>query len=360
MRVGFGRVFDRSESFAVEMPAPAEGTPLPEWVNIVPTIDPGGYVRARDGRVLFIPDPARLVAESNAALARQAAPGADVGPGPVDKDHELYDWFDGGGPCVAWAHEFQLRDDRSIWVRVEWLAEGAALISAKQYRYTSAVFAWQKAHVRTDEWGYEIAFDIEPTLIEGFAITNIPALEVRAMFNMSNQVKARLLQRFGLEPTATLEQLDAAAEARLAASTAAPSLDQFVPRAEFDRVSTELKAAAAKLTEIEDARVKAEIEALLSDAVKAGKVAPAPANLDFYRAGMQDAAGRDRFRAFIAAAPALVNAPTPALAPLPETNVSLTAVPLSNTLKALGYTPETFAAAQAARRAELNQLRESK
>ena len=40
--------------------------------------------------------------------------------------------------------------------------------------------------------------------------------------------------------------------------------------------------------------------------------------------------------------------------------MSLTAVPLSNTLKALGYTPETFAAAQAARRAELNQLRESK
>ena len=152
MRVGFGRVFDRSESFAVEMPAPAEGTPLPEWVNIVPTIDPGGYVRARDGRVLFIPDPARLVAESNAALARQAAPGADVGPGPVDKDHELYDWFDGGGPCVAWAHEFQLRDDRSIWVRVEWLEEGAALVSSKKYRYSSAVFAWQKAHVRTDEW----------------------------------------------------------------------------------------------------------------------------------------------------------------------------------------------------------------
>lgn len=203
----------------VDAAAEAEAANLakvPEWVNVLPAPDAEGKIFSRDGRVLNIDDLEKLAARSNKALKKQK------GGGPVDKDHELYGgWFTaGGGPAVGWAEAFEARPS-GLFAKVDWLPEAKELISARKYRYTSAVVFGEHEWDRDGE-GYPSTLQIYPDLVEGFAITNIPALQVTSMFTARGGDALRdesvrvLLQKLGIPADALAADIRAAHK-RLAA-----------------------------------------------------------------------------------------------------------------------------------------------
>lgn len=270
----------------------------PEWVNIIPIGDKEGRIVARDGREFVLDDPEGFVAASNDAIKK-------TGPQPVDKDHELQSW-PGGGPALGWAEEYELRDD-GVYARTDWLSEGAGLITSKKYRYTSSVIRCELINVERDEWGWLTSYDLRMKKLEGFTLTNQPALEVSAIFSANarnNMDMTALLALYGLPPTASKEEFYAKAKEVVERnSAAAPSLENFVPRAEYDRLKAELAAKDKDAAEKAAAAEEAEREQLLQGAMKDGKVAPASA--EFFRSSMRAPGGVELFRKFLASAPTI-------------------------------------------------------
>lgn len=180
---------------------------VPEWANILPEPDGDGLIISRDKRILHIDSLEKLAKRSNAALKKQG------GGGPVDADHKLYGgWFtSGGGSALGWAEEFEARPGKGLWARTMWLPEGEQLISSRKYRYTSSVVSGAvKAEV--DEEAWSVTWHIYPELVEGFGITNIPALTTKAMFaerprDDRGDLLALVLAKLGLRHDAALPEV---------------------------------------------------------------------------------------------------------------------------------------------------------
>lgn len=310
----------------------------PDWVCIVPLTAGVNRIEARDGRVFIIEDAAALVAASNAELARQR------GPHPIDKDHQMLSWWKGGGPALGWTDRYELRDD-GIYAHVEtWLTEGEQLIKSRQYRYTSCNVYCEMTNVVRDRWDFIESYDLLMKRFAGFTITNIPALEVYAMAAQENASMKRLFARLGLPETATPDDVIAAIE-KLGEP---PSLDKFVPRAEYDKLSADLAAARSQLASITEAAAEAEREQLLEAALKDGKVLPATAS--FYRDSMKQPGGVERFKQFCATAPQ-IGGPVKETRKPPEENPGPAGLS-ANELHACtvaGMTPEEYAKEKAAK-----------
>lgn len=322
----------------------AEAKAAPEWVNIIPIADGEGRIHARDGREFILDDPAGFVAASNAAIAK-------TGPQPVDKDHEMQSWWRGGGPALGWAEQYELRAD-GVYARTDWLPDGAELVTSKKYRYTSSVIRCERVNEVHDRWGFLENFDLRMKCLAGFTITNIPALEVSAMFsthaNKDTMDITALLALLGLPADASREDFGTALKAlktRAEGASSAPSLDKFVPRADYDELKGRLDQAEAKLAkQVKDA-ADTEREQLLAEALKDGKVLPASA--DYHRKAMAQPGGVENFREFAKAAPSL-GAPATIAKPTTAASSALTDAELS-VCKTLGVKPEEFLAARAAR-----------
>lgn len=259
---------------AAALAAGANLKPVPEWVHIMP-LPVDGRIASRDYRELVIEDAEALVKRSNAALKRQQ------GGGLVDIDHRTYGgWFTaGGGPACGWSEEFELRDD-GIYCRVDWLAEGHDAVASGQYRYTSSVVTGAQEWVE-DENGYLIRLDIFPDLIEGFGLTNIPALETLAMFtrqgdsmSIEQENTRRALSKLGLEP-ATVERLAALPPSKLKALlTAEPQAAAPAPVAPVEPAATENESTDGEAetddepAEVETPAESAELARLTAENIK--------------------------------------------------------------------------------------------
>ncbi|MEQ1672326.1 MAG: phage protease, partial [Hyphomicrobium sp.] len=86
-------------------------------------------------------------------------------------------------------------------------------------------------------------------------------------------------------------------------SANAPSLEKFVPRADYDKIKGDLETASNAIKAAADAKLDAEVTAAVDDAVKAGKVAPA--SKDFYLATCRKDGGLAEFKKFVETAPVL-------------------------------------------------------
>ena len=123
---------------------------------------------------------------------------------------------------------------------------------------------------------------------------------------------AELAQALGLAATATADEVLAAAKAK--AGAADPDPTAFVPRAEFDRVATQLNTL--------DDRTRADelATAAVDDAVKAGKLAPAQRDWGL-AAAQKDLAA---FQAYAKTAPVIVTPAAPSATPPGDPEAALT------------------------------------
>lgn len=234
-------------AFAVELATAQDGTSQPPaWIQLTPR----GQVTARDSRI-FIFDPEKLV-------AAHLAGGIDL---PIDFDHETeMAMFSGTKPARGWIVELQARPE-GLFGRVDWLPDAVAALSARQYRYISPTF-WR------EEDG------VTARLMKSAALVTSPALGMPAVASASNEdhrmTLQELLAQLGLAATATATD---AATAIAALKT--PDPEKFVPKVQHDATVSALSAAQAEIQQGKDAAQLALCSALVDDAVKGGKVAPA-------------------------------------------------------------------------------------
>ncbi|KDB09507.1 Mu phage/prophage I family protein [Burkholderia sp. lig30] len=124
---------------------------------------PAGDFRARDGR------PAECAAwHMDAAIARQLIAAASVRETAyvVDYEHQTLNAATNGqpAPAAAWFRTLEWREGDGLYaIDVDWTVRASAMIDAKEYRYLSPVFAYDKSG--------------NVTAILHAALTNNPALD---------------------------------------------------------------------------------------------------------------------------------------------------------------------------------------
>lgn len=266
---------------------------IPEWVELIPS----GQVVGRDGRSWNNSKPQGIIDAFNAL-------GMDL---PVDIEHatELKAPRGEAAPAAGWIKGLQERGDGSVWGRVEWNPLGLELVGGKQYRYLSPVILYQK----------------DTGLIAGLtsvALTNRPNLNLQALNHQtgsperpkenSMELKA-LLAALGLPEDATaisaVGKINAlkADLATAANRVASPSLEKFVPRADYDAALARANNAEQQVSGIKKQQLETEINAAIETALAEGKITPA--TVDYHKAQCSQEGGLQRFSDFCKAAPVI-------------------------------------------------------
>ena len=275
---------------AMNFQLPEDGS-VPEWMQLIPA---GEIVQGRDGRT-FVNDRPQQVAD--------AFRGDDLDI-PIDWEHSTEIKAPEGdqAPAAGWIKDIEVRNDGDIWGRVEWNAKGRESIENKEYRYISPVFIYQKDNRRVLQ-------------ITSVGLTNKPNLRLRALNRSQIQDKEqkmnwkKLLAKLGLSEDATEDQaLNAIATLQGDLETArnradTPSLDKFVPRADYDQAVGRAANAEQKLKEKENTDLEQAINFQIDSAVKAGKIAPK--TRDYYVAMCKKEGGLEEFKKFLDVAPVI-------------------------------------------------------
>jgi phage I-like protein len=260
---------------------------LPVRLMLVPA---GDRVTGRDGRSWLKPDPQTI-------LDFFAANNLDI---PMDIEHatQLKAPKGDAAPAQAWGKSLEIAADGSIWGAFEWTHEGSELVSGKSYRYYSP------AYVVDSATGTIVG-------IKSVGLTNTPNLHVPAL-NQQQEKGATmnlvaLLAALGLAPTATFDEaLNSITKMKgdltvALNSAASPSLDKFVPKADYELVLNRATAAEDKLTAQDKATLETAINTEIDAALKAGKINPS--TKEYHVAQCHQEGGLDRFKQFVTAAP---------------------------------------------------------
>ncbi|MCE3004657.1 MAG: phage protease [Xanthomonadaceae bacterium] len=255
------------------------------WVQVTPA----GAFKPRDGRPMTVAawriDDA-IAARVIAAFRAQATP-------PVfDYEHQTLAAEENGQPAPAagFIQDLEWRPGVGLFAKVDWTARAKAYIEAKEYRYVSPVFRFDTA---TGELlRLEMAALTNNPAIDGMAPLSARAAARFAQQETSMNLRAALIAALALAATTTDDEIATAvaalkakadgADADLAAlktklagaesavatlkSTVDPT--KFVSVDAFESVKTELAALKA-------ASLDAEVTALVTDALAAGKLLPA-------------------------------------------------------------------------------------
>lgn len=312
------------------------GTEPPREVELMPA----GEVptRPHDGRSAWRNPNAAAVVDATRALSLDLA---------IDYEHQGLRARDNGQPAPAagWIRRVFERAG-AVWGEVEWTERAAAMLTAREYRFLSPVFDYERATRLV-------------TRIVGAGLTNDPALYMRAIATTEpegdmEELLKKLAQALGLESSAGEDAIVAAASAAAAAAAETPKLrtalglpadtlpanvtvaagalvasrraiavaaglaedatgeaiegavrtarastapepGAFVPRAEFD-------ALRARLDSVETTGAQASATAAVDQAVKDGKVTPASREWALGYATKDP----DGFAAFVKDAPAIL------------------------------------------------------
>lgn len=270
--------------FALSDTALAEGD---VWLELIPAPNAQGKVVGKDGRWWRMPHPQAVVDNFGGAL-------------PIDVNHasELKAPKGEQSPAAGWVEQLQVRHG-AIWGRVVWNQMGRAAVADKQYRFLSPAFAATKS---TNE--------IQALLSVG--LVNAPNFSLalnRAGYTdptvENPAVDEAIRKALGLPEQATTDQAVTAINS-LRTSAANPSMEHFVPKAQYDVALNRATAAEQKLHDHAAAQVEVAINAAVEDAVKAGKITPA--TVDYYKAQCATEGGLERFKKFIEAQPVIAAA----------------------------------------------------
>lgn len=260
---------------------------LPNYMLLAPA---GRFV-GRDGREYLNDNPAGVLAHFQAMKL----------PVVVDYEHGSELLAPGGhqAPAAGWIEELVERDG-AILGRVDWTERAQAMLQAREYRYFSPALLIDR--------------DAEPPRVRGIksvGLTNQPNLDVPAL-NTPQPPKERTMdkairQALGLNDEATADDAVAAintlkGERDTALNrSATPSLDLFVPRADYDTALNRAATAEQQLADQRQAQHDAAIETVIQGALDAKKITPA--TVEYHRAQCATDGGLERFKAYIDQAP---------------------------------------------------------
>lgn len=215
----------------------------PGWIKLTPR----GKFTARDGRVFDV-DPELLA-------ARFVEDAVDL---PVDIDHATVKkaMFGEAAPAVGWISKLEARAD-GLYGKVEWLAEGLAVLAARTHRYISPT-------LKHDESG-------KAFWLHSAALVAAPAASMAAVASadLSTSEEPKMLKAIA----AALGLSEDASEASClsAVTNLKARIDPAVHQAALDQVKT----LSADLDARNAAEHKAKVDALLDGALTAKKIVPA-------------------------------------------------------------------------------------
>ena len=220
-------------SCSITMALAAEQSASEQWVHLLPK----GPAVARDGRRWRVDDPSAIVRRTRAYAGRA--------PLVVDYEHQTEQAKKNGqaAPAAGWLKDFEVRED-GIWGLVEWTDRARAFIANREYRFLSSVFS--------------AARDGRVIQLFHAALTNAPALELTALARAEDFMDelTELRKLLGLPEEADIPAITANVSDLLKAQASAkPDPSQYVPIAEFERVTRDLNARdqGVALAKAEDA-----------------------------------------------------------------------------------------------------------
>ncbi len=212
----------------------AQGDTLPIRIDLLPA---GARITGRDGRSWTNPNPAAVVERVNNG-------GIDL---VLDFEHasELKAPKGEPAPAAAWLNDLRVEVDGRITAAVNrWTPKGGRAVRAGDYRYVSPA----------------VNYDPRTMEIVGIAsagLTNKPNLPLAALNHEQQEEQTmlkKILKALGLPEDATEETaLNAVGKLQVDLQTAlnsahTPSLDKFVPKADYDLALNRAITAEAKIT----------------------------------------------------------------------------------------------------------------
>lgn len=252
---------------------------------------PYGRFKAADGSGRPAGIPEGWLLDQAGAVAIASAFNARNDARVIDYEHQTLHAEQNGKPAPAagWIGSLAARDDGLYAVDVEWTAQAAEMIAARQYRYISPVFPYDKRSGRV--------LAVAHAALTNFAgldgLTDLAAMSaLAATFSHVVQPEEEmpmkaLLAALGLPETATeaealaaLSALKTAHTGELAAlrgamQTTPPDPAKYVEVATLTAVRGELATATTELARLTAEKGQAEIDKVIADGLAAGKLTPA-------------------------------------------------------------------------------------
>ena len=148
----------------------------PDMVHLLPI----GEIRARDGRMFSLANPASVIAASHRS-------GIDL---VIDYEHQSKDSSKSGAvPAAGWIKELFVRDD-GVWGWVSWTEQAREHITAREYRYLSPTFLYDKGSRSI-------------TRLKSAGLVHAPAFELTALAREEEYAAlARIAEALGLDDDA--------------------------------------------------------------------------------------------------------------------------------------------------------------
>lgn len=258
----------------------------PAWVELVPAPDANGIVRGRDGRQFQV-DPAAIVAAYDIPI-------------PIDVNHATVLRAKEGedSPAYGWINQLEVRNG-AIWGQVEWTERGKTALANRDYRFLSPALNLIKG-------------TMQAVKIASAGLVNEPNFPLALNHRTPEEdptVDKAIREALGLkddaDAAAAVIAINALKTARDTALNRAetPSLDKFVPRADYDTALNRATAAEAKLADQDKAAHQAKVDTAINAALAAGKITPA--TKDYHVASCATAEGLAAFEKFVAVAPVI-------------------------------------------------------
>lgn len=231
---------------------------------------PAGHFRAKDGRPFDV-DTGWYIDEAIAQrlIAKVALNRQDL---MLDYEHQSLRADDNGQPVPAsgWFDQSELKwvDGKGLYIRPRWTDKARAMLDAKEYRYLSAVFHYDKNGHPTEL--ISAALTNDPALTGMDELTKVAALKVAYLSTDSqstgddsmNEYLLQLLAALNIEVTeedyeaavamaltkiAELQSKDEqVADLTRRLTTNKPDPLSFVPRAQFEELGKQVAALKAQ------------------------------------------------------------------------------------------------------------------
>ena len=184
--------------------------------------------------------------DADAVVAATRELGQDIA---IDYEHQTQRSEQNGQPAPAagWIRRVFARDG-AVWGEIDWTARAKEMIEAKEYRFVSPTFIYDKATRAISR-------------VVGAALTNDPAFYMRAIASTQPEEESdmdlkALAKALGLADTATEAEIMAAATAAAAAQTALGTVTEALALAK-DTAADSVAAAVTAMVKSRKAIAKA-------------------------------------------------------------------------------------------------------